>query len=111
MKEYTNVVEHLKIWQKKMKNNKEYYRICFNITPSYCRSITYTAVISEPFEHFVKRHQESKYGDINVFLIQKCTKKEYNIYKKFNPPRTTYAKLLKRDENNKGVILEEDEKQ
>lgn len=75
---------------------KEHFRLCFNITPNYCKPITFTAVISESIERFIKRN-ESEFQTLMIAMVVPCDEKTYNLYKKFNPTKESYAKMLKED--------------
>lgn len=77
--------------------NIHYFRLCFNIIPSYCKPITYTAVISEPFESFIIRNY---FQGIEVNMLYMCSKEDYELYKRFNPTEEGYVKMLKQDYKN-----------
>lgn len=74
---------------------KQYFRIAINIWDGY-KYISYTVAISEPFEEFTHRNKEENHR-IVLLLCVRCTKREYLLYKKYNPSEESYVKLLKRD--------------
>lgn len=71
--------------------NSEYYRLALNIRPTYCEPITYTVTIKEPFEKFMKR-QTTDTQCATLILCVPCSKEEYELYKKYNPPSGSYIK-------------------
>ena len=71
----------------------KYYRIVINISTCSGNYRSYSIAISEDYQSFLKRQEY----DTNIIFLIKCTKKDYDFYRKYNPTNESYAKLKKED--------------
>jgi hypothetical protein len=79
---------------------KEYWRVAFIIIPNGCQPITYTAVISEPVEKFIRRNKKNdEFQTFVLIMTCMCGEGIYSLYKQFNPAagEGCYAKFKKED--------------